>query len=139
MIYDNNYYLNKRATFRNGLDIRANLKMDAEFLADCYIVNVTFNGFQVLFADNRALFDRVFDNEPTQSTFVVEFEYCSMMFCFNCRMLWKKLIDIYEEDYFVLLGLSIIKESNPDNEAIFELILNELEKKIYIGNSKTGK
>ncbi len=127
------YYINNRLTYRNELNLNGVLILNNDITADCSIINLSFNGFQVVFSDNSVLFNNIFSCSEDSCLVEVSFEYDLTKYIFKCDILWKKILDLFEEDYYVMVGLRVMIDEPSDKENMFQLLLNELCKKQYLG------
>jgi len=130
-------FSNRRITSRFFIKINSKVSIVKENNiikeSNCEIVDISYDGIQLIFKDNDFLFSYLNCVEHESYTIKLEFEYEEEKFLFNSNINWVKINDIGEKNFFVLSGLAINDKLNLKDKKL-DLLVSIYMENIYLGD-----
>ena len=126
---------NRRKTSRLDLNIPGELhiKVNGKVLAELIeISNISYDGMQVVFANNDFLLDflKCFENE--ECSISTSFKYNEKDYILTHKILWIRLYNVGEKNFYVLTGI-LFRDRAEIDEQIIEILLSLHLKNVYLG------
>ena len=130
-------FSNRRSTYRECFtnDGKITINKDNNLIeTSTGIINITFDGIEILFFDNIFLYDFINCYENTEWKLSVEFTYDENLYKYQTEIKWINIEDIGERNYRVESGMLFNKNNNSYEKASHLEILAILSmRNIYIG------
>ena len=134
-------YTNRRITYRENLNIIGEiiLKDDESIIAEkIHIIDISYDGIQVVFSDNDFLFKYLENIENENSEIAVQFKYKNKEYFFKHTINWIRLHDLGEKSFYVLTSLNY-KDKDFFKEDLLNLIYILQLQNLYFGKSVKKK
>lgn len=125
---------NRRKTYRYPISIPGivTLIKNKEISESIQIENISYDGIQIVFSNNRFLIDFFEAYEDVDYKINIEFEYKDNKYTFENKILWIRLYNLGEKDPYTLSGLNFINKESYEKNLIDLLLIIDMEK-VYIG------
>jgi hypothetical protein len=132
-------FSNRRVTSRfkrmiNGvITISDDIRTAGE--TSCEIVNISYDGIQVLFKNNDFLFTFLNCIDEKELKIKLEFEYDEEIYSFENSIKWVRINDIGERNFYVMSALTFNESKLTDlKEKKLDLLTSIYMENIYIGS-----
>lgn len=132
--------VNKRITSRFRINISGIIylyiedanspTLNKELSEPIEIINISYNGIQIVFSDNEFL-SKLFNIKENYEIFI-EFEFQKRDYKFKVSKKWEKIYDLAEYDYYTSLGF-VFDESEYEKESLIDLLLILYFQDVYFG------
>lgn len=130
-------FSNRRSTYRECFtnDGKIAIYKDNNLIeTSTGIINITFDGIEILFFDNVFLYDFINCYENTEWKISVEFTYDENLYKYQTEIKWINIEDVGERNYRVESGMLFNKSNTSYEKASHLEILAVLSmRNIYIG------
>ncbi|MBN2545372.1 MAG: hypothetical protein JXB50_06225 [Spirochaetes bacterium] len=126
---------NRRITYRDNFNIIGSIKIlfdNRTFEQKVHIVNISFDGMEIVFSDDDFLNEYLSFLDSKDNTVLIEFDVNEKKYSFNNCIKWFRLYNIGERNYYVLSGLNYLNIENYKNDLV-ELIMLLQMQNIYLG------
>ena len=127
---------NRRKTSRFDLNIPGEVYLNINglnFTEPVEVVNISYEGIQIVFSNNSFLYDFLESYESLESEINITFKYNDKNYSFSTKILWIRLYNLGERYFYVLSGLTYKDRTNVDDN-LMSILLGLEMKDVYIGN-----
>ena len=130
----NDFYINKRKTARQSLNIKGLLTIIEEnkcISEEIEIIDISYQGMQVVFSSNSFLMNYLKAYKDTKCKIEINFKYEEKDYKFNADILWFRLYELGERNFYTASG--IIFQNAKKEEEILEILLDIELDHVYLG------
>jgi hypothetical protein len=130
---------NRRTSYRFNINVIGKIyieKKDKKIEEDIHIINISYNGLQVVFAGNDFLFDFFESLDDKEIIIRTSFEYMGKPYSFLNSIFWVRLFDVAERNFYILTTLKFRDKDKFEKELLDILYLIDMQN-IYLGKARS--
>jgi hypothetical protein len=128
-------YPNRRYSYRFSLNIPGKIyleKKNKNSEQEIHVVNISYNGLQVVFSDNEFLFDFFESLDDREILIKTSFEFQGRHYLFLHEIFWVRLYSIAERNFYILTTLKFRDKEKYENELLDLIYILDMQD-AYIG------